>query len=101
LRLRFLGAIDAVIGSCTLFEYYCCENKEKTFILIDAGPFQNENMEQQDNERKRVLKHIAKDLKLIFITHAHLDHIGILPEIIKYGFKGKVCCTQPVFKHNR
>jgi Cft2 family RNA processing exonuclease len=35
---------------------------------------------------------------MIFITHAHLDHIGILPDIIKYGFKGKVYCTQATHK---
>jgi metallo-beta-lactamase family protein len=46
------------------------------------------------NERKKILKSIAKDIKIIFITHAHLDHIGFLPDIINYGFKGKIYCTR-------
>jgi Cft2 family RNA processing exonuclease len=94
LRLRFLGAVGTVTGSCTLLEYYCCEKNQKQYFLIDAGSFQNETTEKEDNERKKVLKSISKDIKKIFITHAHLDHIGILPEIIRYGFHGEICCTQ-------
>ena len=93
LRIRFLGAVGTVTGSCTLLEYISCEDNKKQYFLVDAGSFQNETSEQ-DDERKKLLKNIAKDIKMIFITHAHLDHIGILPEIIKYGFKGKICCTQ-------
>lgn len=60
LRLRFLGAIGGVTGSCTLLDYYCHEEKKKYFFLIDAGSFQNETMERQDNERKIVLKKLQK-----------------------------------------
>ncbi|MDR2782625.1 MAG: MBL fold metallo-hydrolase [Treponema sp.] len=93
LRLRFLGAIGTVTGSCTLLEYYCYDKDQKQYFLIDAGSFQNESTEQ-NGERNKILKHFAKEIKKIFITHAHLDHIGLLPEIIKYGFRGEVCCTQ-------
>jgi Cft2 family RNA processing exonuclease len=97
LRIRFLGAIGTVTGSCTLIEYVSCEDSQKQYFLIDAGSFVNETSEQ-DDERKKIIKCIAKDIKIIFITHAHLDHIGILPDIIKYGFKGKICCTQATHK---
>jgi Cft2 family RNA processing exonuclease len=97
LRLRFLGAIGTVTGSCTLMEYYCFSNNQKRYFLIDAGSFQNENTLHED-ERKGVLKHLAKDIEMVFITHAHWDHIGFLPEIIKYGFKGKVCCTKATYE---
>ena len=93
LRVRFLGAIGTVTGSCTLLEYTCCTDGKKRYFLVDAGAYQNETSDQ-DFERKKVLSHIAKDIEKIFITHAHLDHIGILPEIIKYGFRGEVCCTR-------
>jgi len=92
LRVRFLGAVGTVTGSCTLLEYTCCTDGKKRNFLVDAGAYQNETSDQ-DFERKKVLSHIAKDIEKIFITHAHLDHIGILPEIIKYGFRGEVCCT--------
>ena len=98
MRIRFLGAIGTVTGSCTLIEYYCCEKNEKQYFLVDAGSFVNETNQSQDEERKKILKYIAKDIKMIFITHAHLDHIGILPEIIKFGFRGKICSTQATHK---
>jgi len=94
LRLRFLGAIGTVTGSCTLIEYYSSETNEKRYFLVDAGAFQNETNSEQDFERVKVLKHYAKKIEKIFITHAHYDHIGFLPEIIKYGFKGQICCTK-------
>ncbi|MCL2273119.1 MAG: MBL fold metallo-hydrolase [Treponema sp.] len=94
LRLRFLGAIGTVTGSCTLIEYYSCETNEKKYFLVDAGAFQNETNNEQEFERTKVLKRYAKNIEKIFITHAHYDHIGLLPEIIKYGFKGEICCTK-------
>jgi Cft2 family RNA processing exonuclease len=97
MRIRFLGAVGTVTGSCTLLEYNCCEDKQKQYFLVDAGSFVNETSDQ-DSERKKILKNIAKDIKIIFITHAHLDHIGILPDIIKFGFKGKIYCTQATHK---
>jgi predicted metal-dependent RNase len=97
LRVRFLGAIGTVTGSCSLLEYYCSEENKKRYFLIDAGSYINENP-SHDIERKNVLKYYAKKIESIFITHAHLDHIGILPDIIRYGFKGRVCCTQATHK---
>lgn len=94
LRIRFLGAIGTVTGSCTLFEYNCCENNQKRYFLVDAGAFQNEKNREQEVERIKILKYFAKKIEYIFITHAHFDHVGILPDIIQYGFRGKVCCTQ-------
>jgi len=94
LRIRFLGAVGTVTGSCTLLEYTCYEDNKKQYFLIDAGSFQNEGNEEQNNEREKIIKYISKDIKIIFITHAHLDHIGFLPDIIKYGFKGKIYCTK-------
>jgi len=94
MRVRFLGAIGTVTGSCTLLEYYDCAENTKSYFLIDAGAFQNESNAELNEERIKTLKYFAKKIKCIFITHAHFDHIGILPDIIRYGFKGKVYCTQ-------
>jgi predicted metal-dependent RNase len=97
IRLRFLGAIGTVTGSCTMMEYYSASEDKKRYFLIDAGTFQNEGHEQEDN-RTNVLKYYAKKIEAIFITHAHLDHIGLLPNIIQYGFRGKIYCTQATHK---
>ena len=97
IRLRFLGAVGTVTGSCTLLEYSCPCRNEKRYFLIDAGVFQNEGKEQE-SERKNVLKQFAEKIERIFITHAHLDHIGFLPEIVRYGFMGRIICTQATMK---
>jgi len=94
LRIRFLGGIGTVSGSCTLLEYSCSESNTNHYFLVDAGAFQNEKNGEQEVERIKVLKYFAEKIEYIFITHAHFDHIGILPDIIQYGFKGKVCCMQ-------
>jgi Cft2 family RNA processing exonuclease len=94
LRIRFLGGIGTVSGSCTLLEYNCFENNTNHYFLVDAGAFQNEKSGEQEVERIKILKYFAEKIEYIFITHAHFDHIGILPDIIQYGFRGKVCCTQ-------
>jgi Cft2 family RNA processing exonuclease len=97
LRLRFLGAIGTVTGSCTLLEYFSSSENKKRYFLIDAGSFVNEDFAQIE-ERNKVLKYYAKSIEIIFITHAHLDHIGIIPDIIRYGFNGSICCTEATRK---
>jgi len=96
LRIRFLGAIGTVTGSCTLLEYTSAEDNIKHYYLVDAGVFENENSEHE-KEREKLLKQIAEKIEIIFITHAHLDHIGILGDLIDWGFKGKICSTNATF----
>jgi len=93
LRLRFLGGIETVTGSCTLMEY----NKTH-YYLIDAGLYQNEHNLEFNNIRERILKKYAKKIDIIFITHSHLDHIGLLPKIFNWGFRGKIYGTKATFE---
>jgi len=93
LRIRFFGAIGITSGSCTLLEYFSCNEKKKLYFLVDAGSFEDEDCEQA-KVRSIFLNEIAKKIKIIFITHSHKDHIGYLPELIKHGFRGKIYCTQ-------
>lgn len=90
IELQFFGAIDQVTGSCTLLRYKKNDNTEKLF-LVDAGIVQNEGT--TNNPIYDVLVY-AKKLDGIFITHSHIDHIGLLPQLIEKGFKGKVYCTK-------
>jgi metallo-beta-lactamase family protein len=90
LRIKFLGAIGTVTGSCTLLEFTGYEQPPK-YYLVDIGAYQGE---QPVPDYQKILKAYAKDLKAVFITHAHLDHIGLLPSLIEWGFKGDVRCTE-------
>lgn len=88
LRIMFNGAIDTVTGSATLLEYK--NNVSTELYLIDAGAYQGE----KTTDNHEMLLNLAKDIKAIFLTHAHYDHVGFLPELIKNGFVGKVYCTR-------
>lgn len=89
LRIMFNGAIDTVTGSATLLEYK--SNNFTGLYLIDAGAYQGE----KTDDNHKVLLSLAKDIKAIFLTHAHYDHVGFLPNLIESGFSGKVYCTKP------
>ncbi|MDR0561439.1 MAG: MBL fold metallo-hydrolase [Spirochaetaceae bacterium] len=91
-RLQFLGAIGTVTGSCTLLEYTPIDG-EKTYYMIDIGEYQGEHLSSISENKRRVLSW-AKRVRGLFLTHAHLDHIGLLPDFIKAGFMGTVYCTK-------
>jgi len=85
--LSFLGAAKTVTGSCFLLE---AENKK---ILIDCGMYQGLA------EHLNVLPFPFKPEKIdaLLITHAHLDHIGKIPKLVKEGFKGEIIATKATF----
>jgi metallo-beta-lactamase family protein len=84
LKLKFLGAAKTVTGSC----FYIESNNLK--ILVDSGLFQGEHL---DEINKSPFDFQPEDIDYIFITHAHLDHSGMLPRVVKEGFKGKIFTT--------
>lgn len=92
LRIAFMGAINCVSGSCTLLEYSNSEKNICNYYLVDCGEYQETNQNYAYN-KKRVLD-LAKKIKAVFLTHAHADHIGLLPDLIENGFKGKIYCTK-------
>ncbi|UTY22967.1 MBL fold metallo-hydrolase [Treponema denticola] len=92
LRIAFMGAINCVSGSCTLLEYSNSEKGICNYYLVDCGEYQETNQNYTCN-KKRVLS-LAKKVKAVFLTHAHADHIGLLPDLIENGFKGKIYCTK-------
>jgi metallo-beta-lactamase family protein len=86
-RVTFLGACGTVTGSSTLLEW------GETSVLVDRGLYQGDDeLEQQNWRRPRFEPH---KLDAIVLTHAHLDHTGLLPRLVKNGFKGPVYCTKP------
>ena len=85
-RLRFLGAAGTVTGS----RYLVTNDKEN--ILIDCGLFQGAK-ELRLKDWDRFPLDPAKIQSLI-LTHAHIDHSGYIPRLIKEGFRGKIFCTE-------
>lgn len=82
MKLTFLGATHEVTGSCFLLE--ACEKK----ILVDYG------MEQGPDLYENVPMPIsAAEVDMVLLTHAHMDHSGLLPLLYKRGFQGQVFAT--------
>ncbi len=82
MRIQFIGATHEVTGSCTLLEV------GKKHFLVDCG------MEQgQDVFENIALPVAAAEIEAVFLTHAHIDHSGMLPRLYKDGFKGKIYAT--------
>jgi metallo-beta-lactamase family protein len=84
-KLTFLGAARNVTGSCYLLE------SQDTRVLIDCGMYQ-ERKHQGRNWQSFPFD--PQSLDAVFFTHAHLDHCGLLPRLIREGYKGKIYCTQ-------
>lgn len=81
-KITFLGGVGSVTGSKYLLE----SNGKK--VLIDCGLFQGEKELRERNWQDPPFD--PKDLDAIIITHAHIDHTGFLPRVVKLGYKGKV-----------
>ncbi len=89
LKQHALGAAHAVTGSLFLYEYFY--DGKVTRWLLDAGLTVED---PKADFRKRLPDGItAADIDFIIISHAHADHCGYLPKLIKDGFKGKVFVT--------
>ena len=86
MNVKFLGAAKNVTGSKFLLNI---SNKQ---ILVDCGLFQEWDLKKRNWEKFPVS---PESIDAIIITHAHLDHCGYLPKIVKDGFKGKIFCTEP------
>ncbi len=83
-RLRFLGAARNVTGSRHLLEV------DGTQILVDCGLYQERQFASRNWDPFDVPP--AK-IHAVLLTHAHLDHCGLLPKLVKEGFKGRIHCT--------
>jgi len=89
LNLHVLGAAHAVTGSLFFFEHVTAE-KTTRFVLDTGLTVENQNADYQ-NRMPAGIK--AADINFVIISHAHVDHCGYLPKLIKDGFKGKVFVT--------
>jgi metallo-beta-lactamase family protein len=87
MRLQFLGATETVTGSKTLVQAAGAR------ILVDCGLFQGYKPLRLRNWSPLPVD--AASIAAVILTHAHLDHSGYLPLLVRQGFRGPVFCTQP------
>ncbi|MGI6423449.1 MAG: MBL fold metallo-hydrolase RNA specificity domain-containing protein [Candidatus Dojkabacteria bacterium] len=87
MKIQFLGATRTVTGSC----YYIDTGTFK--FLVDCGAFQGKDELEKLNYEPFPFDPASIDA--IFLTHAHYDHCGRIPILVKQGFKGRIFSTQP------
>ncbi|MDQ7031348.1 MAG: MBL fold metallo-hydrolase [Desulfonauticus sp.] len=87
MKIKFLGAARTVTGSCFILSY----NGRR--FAIDCGMHQGNREIEKRNWN--IEEYDPKHLDFIIITHAHIDHSGLLPKVVKEGFKGKIYLTPP------
>jgi len=85
--LTFHGAAREVTGSCHLLE---CEGVQ---VLLDCGLFQGPPDVERQNERP--FPFAPQALAAVVLSHAHLDHSGLLPKLVREGFRGPIFVTAP------
>jgi len=88
LKITFVGGAGQVTGSSFLLESPFGEK-----ILVDCGLNQGGKIFEEENEKAFPFK--PSELMAVFVTHAHLDHVGRIPKLVKDGFKGRIISTAP------
>ena len=86
MKIEFIGATREVTGSKFLLT-----TKAGKRILLDCGMFQGKGLET--DAMNRDLGFDPKTIDHVILTHAHIDHSGLIPYIYKLGFRGSVVCT--------
>ena len=85
MKIQFCGAAQCVTGSCHLVRF-----AEKS-ILIDCGMRQGADAKSDLGEGE--FPFLPHEIDAVLLTHAHIDHTGLVPLLVKRGFKGDVICT--------
>lgn len=86
MKLAFHGATRTVTGSKHIISL-----KNGTKILLDCGMFQG--LGQKTDELNERFGFDPKSISYLLLSHAHIDHTGLIPKLVKEGFTGKIYCT--------
>lgn len=92
MKLTFYGGTGAVTGA-NFFVEHSNEKGESIKFIIDCGMLQG--VETADSFNKQDFPYDVTSLDYLLVTHAHLDHVGRIPKLVKNGFKGKIISTAP------
>ena len=91
--IQFLGAAGTVTGSKHLINTaYDSSGKQGFQLLIDCGLFQGQKEWRERNWQDTPVP--AREIDAVVLTHAHLDHCGWIPRLVKEGFRGAIYATQ-------
>ena len=85
MKIKFCGAATGVTGSCHLL------STENHKILLDCGQFQGGKAQDALNEEPFPFD--PAEIECVVLSHAHIDHCGRLPLLVKRGFRGAIYCT--------
>ncbi len=84
-KITFCGGVGSVTGA----NFFLETNNKK--ILVDCGLVQGEKVATEEN--RKPWKYEPSEIDVLFITHAHLDHVGRIPKLVKDGFTGEIYST--------
>jgi metallo-beta-lactamase family protein len=90
LTISFLGASGGVTGSSYLLE------SDTDKLLVDCGLFQGDA--KSDEHNYSPFAFVPKQIPFLILTHAHLDHCGLIPRLYREGFRGKIFSTPATFE---
>jgi metallo-beta-lactamase family protein len=84
MKITFLGGVRTVTGSCFLLEH------PSVAFLVDCGMAQGEGAEEHN---KSAFAFDPARIDFLFLTHAHMDHSGLIPKLVRDGFRGRIVTT--------
>ena len=94
--IHFIGQnADDVTGSCIYLKF------NGKHILLECGLYQNNNYLDSYNINSEKFNFKPSEIDYVFVCHTHIDHIGLIPRLIKEGFHGKIITSHATAQLSR